>query len=134
SGVAQSTWQFSKAFEPFTSGTGPSPSPTQSPSPTRSPSPSPSSPSPRPSSPHPSSPAPGSCTAPAWNAGAVYVGGSVVSYQGHTWHAQWWTQGETPGTADVWLDDGACGSQPPPSPGSCTQPAWQSNRAYTGGS
>ena len=34
----------------------------------------------------------------------------------------------------MWLDNGACGSQPPPSPGSCTQPAWQANRAYTGGS
>jgi chitinase len=118
SGVAQSTWQFSRAFEPFTAGAGPSPSP----SPSRSPSPS------------PSSPPPGSCTAPPWSATAVYTGGSTVSYQGHTWRAQWWTQGETPGTADVWLDDGACGSQPPPSPGSCTQPAWQANRAYTGGS
>jgi len=64
----------------------------------------------------------------------VYTGGNTVSYQGHTWRAQWWTQGETPGTTDVWLDEGTCGSQPPPSPGSCTQPAWQASRAYTGGS
>jgi chitinase len=39
SGVAQSTWQFSHAFEPFTSGTGSSPSPTPSHSATPTPTP-----------------------------------------------------------------------------------------------
>jgi chitinase len=42
SGVSQSTWQFSHAFEPFTSGAGSSPSPSTSPSHSASPSPSPS--------------------------------------------------------------------------------------------
>jgi chitodextrinase len=50
----------------------------------------------------------GACTAPAWSASAVYVGGNTVSYNGHTWQAKWWTQGETPGAAQVWADLGAC--------------------------
>jgi chitodextrinase len=53
----------------------------------------------------------GSCTAGAWNASSVYVGGDSVSYGGHTWKAKWWTQGEQPGTTGewgVWQDLGAC--------------------------
>ena len=59
----------------------------------------------------------GSCTAPAWNATTVYLGdaglgtgnGEVVSYNSRHWRAKWWTQGDTPGgTANVWLDLGAC--------------------------
>ena len=37
-----------------------------------------------------------------WSATAIYVGGDKVIYQGKTYQAQWWTQGETPGTAQVW--------------------------------
>ncbi|OPC83960.1 hypothetical protein B4N89_26215 [Embleya scabrispora] len=54
---------------------------------------------------------PGNCSAPAWDANTVYVGGNTVSYQGHTYRAKWWTQGETPGTTGqwgVWLDLGPC--------------------------
>ncbi|MGC0421902.1 M28 family peptidase [Embleya sp. AB8] len=54
---------------------------------------------------------PGNCTAPAWDENAIYTNGSVVSYQGHTYRAKWWTQGETPGTTGqwgVWVDLGAC--------------------------
>ncbi|MDZ4910886.1 chitin-binding protein, partial [Clostridium perfringens] len=43
-----------------------------------------------------------SATYPAWNATAVYLGGSKVSYNGVNYEAKWWTQGETPGSADVW--------------------------------
>jgi hypothetical protein len=53
----------------------------------------------------------GSCTAGAWKASSVYVGGDSVSYGGHTWKAKWWTQGEQPGTTGewgVWQDLGAC--------------------------
>ncbi|MDJ0380951.1 chitinase C-terminal domain-containing protein [Streptomyces sp. G-G2] len=53
----------------------------------------------------------GTCTTPAYVAGAVTTGGSVVSYKGHNWKAQWWTQNEEPGsTGDwgVWKDQGAC--------------------------
>ncbi|GAA0318375.1 hypothetical protein NE235_06770 [Actinoallomurus spadix] len=59
--------------------------------------------------PTPTPPAPGSCSAPAWSASAVYTGGNLVTYASHTWKARWWTQGETPGKADVWADQGPCG-------------------------
>ncbi|GAF09181.1 chitin binding protein [Paenibacillus pini JCM 16418] len=39
---------------------------------------------------------------PAWNASTSYVGGSKVSYNNVNYEAKWWTQGETPGNADVW--------------------------------
>ncbi|KAF8649213.1 hypothetical protein AX16_005940 [Volvariella volvacea WC 439] len=44
----------------------------------------------------------------AWSASAVYVGGNRVSYNGRLYTAKWWTQGETPGAADVWTDNGPC--------------------------
>ncbi|MFB9662281.1 glycoside hydrolase family 19 protein [Glycomyces mayteni] len=50
--------------------------------------------------------------AAAWNAGSVYTQGNVVSYNGNNWTAQWWTQGETPGTTGewgVWRNPVACG-------------------------
>ena len=60
------------------------------------------------------------CVAP-WSAGAVYWGGNTASYNGHNWSAKWWTQNETPGSADVWADQGACdggGGTTPPQSGS----------------
>ncbi|MEV4492536.1 glycosyl hydrolase family 18 protein [Micromonospora coxensis] len=96
------------------------------------------------------SPGGGACTAPAWAAGTAYSGGARVSYAGHTWSAKWWTQGETPGSAAVWADEGACAAPSPtvsptgsptssptvsPSPtgGACTAPAWSAATAYSGG-
>jgi chitinase len=51
-----------------------------------------------------------SCTDAAWDSGHAYVGGNVVSYNGHKWTAKWWTQGDTPGNngQDVWTDNGPC--------------------------
>lgn len=43
-----------------------------------------------------------------WSAGTTYVGGDTASHGGHLWRARWWTLGETPGSADVWSDQGAC--------------------------
>ncbi len=54
---------------------------------------------------------PGDCTASAWTSGATYTGGDVVSHDGSEWRAQWWTQGEEPGTTGewgVWRLVGAC--------------------------
>ncbi|MEW1889937.1 MULTISPECIES: glycoside hydrolase family 19 protein [unclassified Streptomyces] len=48
--------------------------------------------------------------AAAWNASSVYTGGGSASYNGHNWTAKWWTQNETPGSSDVWADQGACGN------------------------
>lgn len=35
-----------------------------------------------------------------WNSTTVYVGGEVVVYNGVKYEAQWWTQGNTPGTEE----------------------------------
>ncbi|MEV5276158.1 glycosyl hydrolase family 18 protein [Streptomyces sp. NPDC051994] len=85
-------------------GSSPSSSPDPTPTATNSPSPTPTATS----SP---TPVPGGCTATAWDKSAPYVGGTQVSYGGHTWKAKWWTQGEQPGTTGewgVWQDLGAC--------------------------
>lgn len=44
----------------------------------------------------------------AWSSSTVYVGGNLATHNGRKWRAQWWTQGETPGVASVWVDQGAC--------------------------
>nr|WP_326854014.1 chitinase [Actinocrinis sp.] len=147
SGISQSTWYFSNTFEPFTSGaTAGSPSPSTSPSGGGSPSASPSvsaSVSVSPSS----SAGTGSCVAAAWVSTLAYNGGAVVSYNGHTWSAKWWTQGDVPGNnaQNVWSDNGACtgsgGGTPSASAsatsgsgGSCsTLAAWSASTAYNGG-
>jgi len=51
------------------------------------------------------------CTAPAWDAGAVYHSGNVVSHNNNEWRAKWWTHGQEPGTTGqwgVWEDMGPC--------------------------
>lgn len=48
--------------------------------------------------------------AAAWSSSSVYTGGGAASYNGHNWTAKWWTQNEAPGSADVWADQGSCGS------------------------
>ncbi|MGW1097164.1 glycoside hydrolase family 19 protein [Streptomyces sp. NPDC002455] len=58
----------------------------------------------------PASTASAAACAPAWSASSVYTGGGSASYEGHNWSAKWWTQNERPGTADVWADQGSCGS------------------------
>ncbi|GAP63112.1 hypothetical protein ARMA_1535 [Ardenticatena maritima] len=85
--------------------------PTATPPATRTPVPPTATPQPT-STPVPPTPTPGGvCSAPAWDASAVYIGGDVVSHNGHEWRAKWWTQGEEPGTTGqwgVWEDLGAC--------------------------
>ncbi|MCC8393683.1 chitinase [Paraburkholderia sp. MMS20-SJTR3] len=58
----------------------------------------------------------------AWSATQIYTAGMTVTYQGSTYKAQWWTQGEVPGQAAVWLQTGGA------------TPTWSSTMAYTGGS
>ncbi|WP_329085428.1 MULTISPECIES: glycoside hydrolase family 19 protein [unclassified Streptosporangium] len=71
----------------------------------------------------------------AWNSSTVYVGGTTASHNGRNWSAKWWTQNETPGTAAVWADQGACGggTTPPPS-GNCNHPNWAAGTWYAAGS
>ncbi|GLW58465.1 carbohydrate-binding protein [Kitasatospora phosalacinea] len=96
SSVAQNDWDFTKFTVKFAGATPPTG--TASPSPTSSTSPSTGTPT-------------GTPCAPPWAAGAVYTGGNPVSYQGHNYHAKWWTTNEVPGTTGqwgVWADDGPC--------------------------
>lgn len=61
--------------------------------------------------PSPTPPQPGTCTSPAWQASAVYLGGQTVAHNRHHWQAKWWTTGEEPGTTGewgVWRDLGPC--------------------------
>ncbi|GAA0796141.1 chitinase C-terminal domain-containing protein [Spirilliplanes yamanashiensis] len=95
------------------------------------------------------SPSTGTCAAAAWDRTKVYTGTNLVSYGGRTWKAQWWTQGDQPGTNAVWLDQGACAGEPSPSvsvsvspsasvtpstPTTCSGPAWDRGKVYTGAS
>jgi chitodextrinase len=75
------------------------------------PTPAPATPTPKPGV----TPTPvtgGSCTAAAWNSSTAYSGGAVVSYNGHTYTAKWWTQGNVPssstGDGQPWTDNGPC--------------------------
>ena len=49
--------------------------------------------------------------ADTWNSTAVYTGGDTVCYQGRRYRAKWWTQGEQPGSSDVWEDLGILNGQ-----------------------
>ncbi|MEO9237790.1 MAG: carbohydrate-binding protein, partial [Jatrophihabitantaceae bacterium] len=77
----------------------------------------------------------GGCSAAAWNAATAYNGGAVVSYNGHSWTAKWWTQGDIPGnnSQGVWTDGGACASGGSTSPPGGCPAAWNATTAYTGG-
>ncbi len=46
----------------------------------------------------------GSGGIPEWSSDTVYLAGDQVTYGGETWEAQWWTQGDEPGTLtwDPW--------------------------------
>ncbi|WP_299004168.1 immunoglobulin-like domain-containing protein [uncultured Shewanella sp.] len=52
------------------------------------------------------------CSVDTWSSTSVYNANDTVSYAGQTWTAQWWTQGEEPGTTGEWgvwrTDDTAC--------------------------
>ncbi|PHV02698.1 sugar-binding protein [Iodobacter sp. BJB302] len=49
------------------------------------------------------------CAAAAWSATTVYAaGGTKVSHKGFEYTNKWWTQGNEPGTNDVWTKGAAC--------------------------
>jgi chitodextrinase len=52
---------------------------------------------------------PGTCSGvSAYSSTASYTGGAKVTYGGFVYTAQWWTQGETPGSAAVWVKGSSC--------------------------
>ncbi|MGW4030470.1 glycosyl hydrolase family 18 protein [Streptomyces sp. NPDC004838] len=78
------------------------------------PKPDPTTPDPTATTPDPTStsPSPTGCAATTpWKAADTITAGTIVSHKGRLWKAQWWTQGEEPGTTGewgVWRDQGAC--------------------------
>src|SRR5882757_5328910 len=111
SSVTQNDWDFTKYTTQFAGAAPPTTAPSVAPT------------------------TPGTCSAAAWNSATAYVGGQQVSYNGHTWTAKWWTQGDIPGnnSQGVWTDNGACGGgTTPTAPGGCPA-AWNAGNAYVGG-
>ncbi|KAF9938944.1 hypothetical protein BGZ75_006094 [Mortierella antarctica] len=54
-------------------------------------------------------PGTGSCAnVSPYSSSTAYTGGSKVTYGGFIYTAQWWTQGETPGSAAAWVKGAAC--------------------------
>jgi chitinase len=97
SSVPQADWDFAKYSVQFATGASSGTPPT---APTATPTDSPTT-----------SPTGAACSVAAWSGSAVYTAGDEVSYDGHTWKAKWWTQGEQPGTTGqygVWQDEGTC--------------------------
>jgi chitinase len=92
SSVPQTDWEFTKFSARFAGATPPVDMPPATGTPTGNPTPPPG----------------GSCSAAAWNSATAYLRDQQVAYGGHKWTAKWWTQGELPGRADVWVDNGAC--------------------------
>ena len=63
-------------------------------------------------------------TCAVWNAGDVYTGGDTVTFEGKTYEANWWTQGNNPatssgapGSGQPWTPTADCdGGAPAPAP------------------
>ncbi|KAI9232325.1 MAG: hypothetical protein BYD32DRAFT_491316 [Podila humilis] len=52
---------------------------------------------------------PGTCAgASAWSSATAYSSNAKVTYGGFLYTAQWWTSGDTPGTASVWVKGTSC--------------------------
>ena len=70
-----------------------------------------------------------------WDSAAVYLGGNRVVYNGNTYEAKWWTQGENPGQSGQWgvwkLVNGNIDPDPTPDPtlvnGNIDRPNTRSN-------
>lgn len=48
----------------------------------------------------------------AWSAGTTYIGGDRATFDGSLWEANWWTQGDEPGSSQwgPWAEVGTCDS------------------------
>ncbi|QGA81650.1 Chitin-binding protein [Halomicrobium sp. LC1Hm] len=91
---------------------------------------------------------------PAWDSGAAYTSGDQVTYNGKTWEAKWWTQGDEPGSSEWGPWEQVSGDDTPDQPDTPTDtptdtpdqpdtptdtpdqpdvPEWNSSTAYTSG-
>jgi len=57
-----------------------------------------------------------------WQSSKVYVGGDIVNFQGKQYKAKWWTQGNEPGSNDVWENLSKADNE-----------GWDSKMVYHGG-
>ena len=57
-----------------------------------------------------------------WSSSQVYTAGNTVTYNGATYKAGWWTQGDVPGQSSVWQQTAGPAQ------------TWSASAAYTGGS
>ncbi|AFI89660.1 hypothetical protein EXT68_02865 [Pectobacterium parmentieri] len=57
-----------------------------------------------------------------WQSNKVYVGGDIVSFNGKQYKAKWWTQGNQPGSNDVWENMSQTDKE-----------EWDTGRVYHGG-
>ncbi|QLG86883.1 hypothetical protein HQ393_00745 [Chitinibacter bivalviorum] len=62
-------------------------------------------------------PSVGACNNAAWSSSTAYSTNQLVSYNGHTYQAKWWTQGDEPssnvGSGKPWTDLGSCNGTAP---------------------
>ncbi|KAF9209558.1 hypothetical protein BGZ49_003343 [Haplosporangium sp. Z 27] len=74
------------------------------------------------------------CSASAWSASATYNANAQVSYNGHLYTAQWWSQNNIPTAGAPWTDNGLCSGSSNIVTGSCSSIApYSSTTAYTSG-
>ena len=38
-----------------------------------------------------------------WDTNIAYSGGDITTHLNASWEAKWWTKGDEPGKADVWV-------------------------------
>lgn len=73
----------------------------------------------------------------AWDSAAVYTQGDQVSYQGTTYEAQWWTQGDNPAQAGewgVWRAVDSCDNSSSPSSSSSVSSSQSSSQSSSNSS
>ncbi|ORX46512.1 glycoside hydrolase family 18 protein, partial [Hesseltinella vesiculosa] len=82
------------------------------------------------------------CSAPAYQSGGSYPGGSQVSYNGYIWQAMWYASGPPDGSFQTWIPGSAsttttsssASSTPTSGSSSCgSTAAWSASTVYTGG-
>ena len=108
SGVAQTQFQYLKAFQTASSGAIINPTPTPTPTP--------------------------ACSSPAWVMYKQYEAGSIVTYESKQYIAKFANPGYNPTISTYYWASYSCGATPPPPPPVvCSFPTWVQGRQYAAG-
>jgi len=70
------------------------------------------------------------CPVAPWNAATAYNGGDYTAYQNTLYIANYWTQGNTPGADNAWIEQGVCSSQNYPTMNCTDIENWDSETIY----